>query len=1495
MKSTRRSSNRQQKIPNHFHDSVHDLSKKKGATKNKDVVDGNYDSQKVASSHNVSTTMGKVIDDEGGEKLDNGGNVDVEKVVFGSVDDTMFAGDDGSNKVNIPTVSNSTPTAKANMSYAKAANKLVNLIDNKLINIPTDTDDLDNKFVIFDEELINDGSKRWQLTLCGFFVGFKMRINELRYNVRRMWSRYGLKDVIENDCGMFFFKFHHEEGMNFVLDNGPWMVNNKPLVVQKWDIHMEIDNIEPDKLPLWVRFCNPPLEALTVKGISALPSRIGRPLIMDASTTNMCNQNVGRISYARVLIEVSAKKGLPDKIDIVYKNATMETIGQKTMKVMYDWSPSVCCECGVFGDSVLGCHKNANGKILNKDGKAQLGDQKQDEFTEVTNKNKASRQNPNKSTKSWAKQKNTNNRSKPNSTPEESNIKDTLKGNENMNVNTPNKEIGKRNKQWITTDQDKRSANKYSVLENLNEEDEVCAMAGLAKDDRMESRMHDDYSNEEMEDVYHMEDGMSSSTKQDEVINLIATERLNVCVILETHLKSTMLDKDNYWMEFSSYQYDMLGWKEESYRRILIDIKSSLMVILGLLVVILMLLLIQMKILLEVLPLLMVEFKDCINQVEVEDLSSASLHFTWTKNLQKVKLGDYSGILKKLDRIMISEDFLNKYPQAHAIFLPYLISDHSPALLIIPNGMRSKKRSFKFANYITDKVDFCKIVKDRWKLDVGGLHMFNLVKKLKTFKHPLNNLNWSNGNLVEKVKVLKDDLKKIQTKIDVDPYDKNLRDKGKVVLEKYIAAVKDEEKLLFQKCKIKWLSYGDKNNSFFHKMLKGRSQRNIIQVIYDVDGQRYEDFFTTKLSPYEASQMVKPITDNEIKKAMFSIADNKAPGGPDGFSAKFFSSGKLLGELNATIISLIPKITTPMLVTDFRPIACCNVVYKCISKVIIVRIKGCLDKLINKNQSAFIPQDLMQGYNRVGGPKRVAFKIDIQNAYDTVSWDFMEQLLKHFGGRGLRQGDPMSPYLFTMVMEFFTLVMEKNVKNNPEFNYHFGCKDLKITHICFADDLMMFCHGDSVSVKVIKDSIEEFGKCSGLLPNFNKSNLPVRYLGVPLISKRIGIKDCSYWCCVFLLPKTVINDINRIMKNFLWSQSDDSKGKAKVAWKNVCKPKNQGGLGLKDLTVWNNTLLVKHLWNIANKKDTLWVKWVSTVKLKGVSIWVVQKEECDSWGWKNLLTIRDLIINHVLYRIGNGEDTFMWYDNWSGLGPLINNISHRIMYNARLQKESNVADMIADGSWINGSEWVNSVGLSTIHVPMIKQGEKDKIMWLDNSGNPTKFTMCKVYDDLRCHFQERLLTQDRIKMWGSYDMMVCGLCMMDEESHNHLFFQCEYSKAIWKKHQLMMGSNISSQYLSGFVSNILESFGCDCTLLVVFSVLLGLGRELDWIDERESQYSMVFGAHKVKNEALFSVLLGWKMMPSQACPISVLAEECFLFSAIVCISTCSMLLDRILL
>lgn len=89
-----------------------------------------------------------------------------------------------------------------------------------------------------------------------------------------------------------------------------------------------------------------------------------------------------------------------------------------------------------------------------------------------------------------------------------------------------------------------------------------------------------------------------------------------------------------------------------------------------------------------------------------------------------------------------------------------------------------------------------------------------------------------------------------------------------------------------------------------------------------------------------------------------------------------------------------------------------------------------------------------------------------------------------------------------------------------------------------------------------------------------------------------------YWASVFMLPKTVIKDIDKLLKGFLWCQGELSKGKAKVAWKVVCCPKSEGGLGIKDLEQWNEILMAKHLWNVASRKDSIWVKWINVARLR---------------------------------------------------------------------------------------------------------------------------------------------------------------------------------------------------------------------------------------------------------------------------------------------------------
>lgn len=122
----------------------------------------------------------------------------------------------------------------------------------------------------------------------------------------------------------------------------------------------------------------------------------------------------------------------------------------------------------------------------------------------------------------------------------------------------------------------------------------------------------------------------------------------------------------------------------------------------------------------------------------------------------------------------------------------------------------------------------------------------------------------------------------------------------------------------------------------------------------------------------------------------------------------FFNNGKLLKDINCTTIALIPKVKSPLKITEYRPISCCNVIYKCVSRIITNRMKEGLQDIISENQLAFVPgrsildnillsQELVKNYHLPRGTPRCAFKIDIQKAYDTVDWSFLKRILFSFG------------------------------------------------------------------------------------------------------------------------------------------------------------------------------------------------------------------------------------------------------------------------------------------------------------------------------------------------------------------------------------------------------------------------------------------------------------------------------------------------------------------
>nr|GEV14880.1 hypothetical protein [Tanacetum cinerariifolium] len=145
------------------------------------------------------------------------------------------------------------------------------------------------------------GSKKWNLTVRGQFSGCSMSLNEAMYHLRRMWNIFGLRDVIAKN-GIFYFKFQDKEGIKE-----------------------------------------------SVKGINALASSLGKPILIDEVTTRMCVTGVGRIRFARVLIEIDAKKEVKDIIEIIYKGKNVTEGTKKFMDVEYAWKPSICVHYNFLG------------------------------------------------------------------------------------------------------------------------------------------------------------------------------------------------------------------------------------------------------------------------------------------------------------------------------------------------------------------------------------------------------------------------------------------------------------------------------------------------------------------------------------------------------------------------------------------------------------------------------------------------------------------------------------------------------------------------------------------------------------------------------------------------------------------------------------------------------------------------------------------------------------------------------------------------------------------------------------------------------------------------------------------------------------------------------------------------------------------------------------------------------------------------------------------
>ncbi|KAF7143851.1 hypothetical protein RHSIM_Rhsim05G0174100 [Rhododendron simsii] len=441
-------------------------------------------------------------------------------------------------------------------------------------------------------------------------------------------------------------------------------------------------------------------------------------------------------------------------------------------------------------------------------------------------------------------------------------------------------------------------------------------------------------------------------------------------------------------------------------------------------------------------------FRDFVSSLGVLDLGFQGYPFTWSN-----RRGRNGHIKERLDRVLVSPGWRSCYDRARVQHLFAVGSDHA-ALLLDTNPPRfTGHRQFRFDNRWTYDPESHETVRKCWQRLVQGSKMFTVFNKVRDTRRELRVWSKTKGfNARKKINDIQDKLKAISEGQDTS-------DVGLIRgMEKELGdAWLQEERFWRQKARKSWMAEGDRNTAFFHAKVTQRRRRNFISGVQDPNGNwregqdaianefvnYFQSLFQTeganpnnevvesiqaRVTDQMNTSLTRQFSPLEIRQALFDIDPSKAPGA-DGMTAgfyqkywetvgddvtlavqSFFQSGHLLKSLNHTQIVLIPKVKTPMQVSQFRPISLCNVFYKIIAKAFANRLRSILPALISKNQSAFvknrqITDNILVAHEvvhylknrRRGRDGYMALKLDVAKAYDRVEWFYLEAVMKHMG------------------------------------------------------------------------------------------------------------------------------------------------------------------------------------------------------------------------------------------------------------------------------------------------------------------------------------------------------------------------------------------------------------------------------------------------------------------------------------------------------------------
>nr|GEX05023.1 putative RNA-directed DNA polymerase, eukaryota, reverse transcriptase zinc-binding domain protein [Tanacetum cinerariifolium] len=607
-------------------------------------------------------------------------------------------------------------------------------------------------------------------------------------------------------------------------------------------------------------------------------------------------------------------------------------------------------------------------------------------------------------------------------------------------------------------------------------------------------------------------------------------------------------------------------------------------------------------------------FNDFISNSGLEEVPLRGCAFTWCHKS--------ASRMSKLDRFFISDNVWNSFPNLSAITLDRYLSDHRPILLresVVDYG----PSPFKFYHHWLEVDGFRKFVEDTWNAAPGhNLNgISNLMLKLKFLKSKIKEWNSTHSRSSKAALTgLMDELHELDIEID----------KGSG-----------------SDAKVKWSVEGDENSRFFHGLLnKKQRQLSIRGVMKDgvwVDNPfqvkaEFLNHFTNRFSlPSENcihmnmsfpntltyDHMVdldSDVSREEVKRAVWDCGTDKSPGSNgftfgfyrqfwslienDVFSAvnHFFIQGEFPKGCNSMFITLIPKIPDANLIKDFRLISLIGSLYKIITKILANRLVPVIGSIVHEVQSAFVAErqimdgpfildEIIQWCSRKK-KQAIFFKVDFEKAYDSVRWDFLDDVLNKFGfgnkwrgwiqnclksskgsvlvngsptaefqfHKGLKQGDPLSPFLFILIMETLHLSFQR-VVDAGMFSGINVSNFVTISHMFFADDAGFVGKWCDQNVDTLVNVLDCFYRASGLKINMSKSKLLGAHVDDYKVTQAANKLGCLVLRTPFLYLGTKVG--GHMFRVEAWQEFIDKVKSRLSRWK------------LKALSIWGRFTLLK--------------------------------------------------------------------------------------------------------------------------------------------------------------------------------------------------------------------------------------------------------------------------------------------------------------------------------